>query len=53
MIDGILEVTNKEKIVYIGHSQGSTQFLLGLGVNSQIKDKIASFIGLGTVISLD
>ena len=39
-------------MIYIGHSQGSTQFLLGLGLHSNLQHKIASFIGLGTVISL-
>jgi hypothetical protein len=39
-------------VIYIGHSQGSTQFLLGLGLHSNLQHKIASFIGLGTVISL-
>jgi hypothetical protein len=42
----------KEKIFYIGHSQGSTQLLLALDVHSELRDKIAVFIGLGTVVSL-
>lgn len=29
-IDGILGQTNSEKIIYIGHSQGSSQFLAHL-----------------------
>ena len=40
-------------MVYVGHSQGSTQFILGMGVHKHLQDKIAGFIGLGTAVALD
>jgi pimeloyl-ACP methyl ester carboxylesterase len=52
IIEGVLRETGKEKVIYLGHSQGSTQFLLGLGVHRELSCKIAAFIGLGTVVSL-
>lgn len=48
----MLEIAKKEKLFYVGHSQGSAQFILALGVHDQIASKIAGFIGLGTVVSL-
>ena len=53
VISNVLFETKKEKIIYIGHSQGSTQFLLGMGAHSHLQDKIALFVGLGTVVSLE
>lgn len=53
VISNVLFETKKEKVIYIGHSQGSTQFLLGMGAHSHLQDKIALFIGLGTVVSLE
>ena len=53
IINGVLQETGKEKIIYVGHSQGSTQFLLGLGIHTHFQSKIAAFIGLGTVVSLE
>lgn len=35
----------------MGHSQGSAQFILALGVHDKLPSKIAGFIGLGTVVS--
>lgn len=52
IIKGVLEVTGKEKIIYMGHSQGSTQFLLAIGIHAELKDRIAGFVGLGTIVSL-
>lgn len=52
VIEGVLAITGKPKVVYIGHSQGSTQFMLGLGVHPHLREKIACFIGLGSVVSL-
>ena len=52
-INGILEQTNSEKLIYIGHSQGSSQFLAHLAEEDEsISHKIQSFIALGPVISL-
>lgn len=52
MINSILNETRAEKLIYIGHSQGSTQFLVSTGVHD-LNDKIVCFIGMGTVISLE
>ena len=52
MINSILEETQKNKLIYIGHSQGSTQFLVSTGLHD-FDDKIACFVGMGTVISLE
>jgi pimeloyl-ACP methyl ester carboxylesterase len=53
VINGVLRETGKEKLIYIGHSQGSAQFLLGLGLNPDLQHKIAVFVGLGTVLSFE
>jgi len=39
-------------LIYIGHSQGSTQFLVSTGLHD-FNEKIACFVGMGTVISLE
>jgi hypothetical protein len=39
-------------LIYIGHSQGSTQFLVSSGLYN-FNDKIVCFIGMGTTISLE
>ena len=36
IIEGVLEVSKKEKLTYIGHSQGATQLLFGLGVHPNL-----------------
>jgi hypothetical protein len=51
MIDSILNETKSDKLIYIGHSQGSTQFLVSSGIHN-FNNKIVCFIGMGTVISL-
>lgn len=43
---------NYPKIVYIGHSEGTTQAFAGLTVNSSIADNLYGFVGLGPVISV-
>jgi pimeloyl-ACP methyl ester carboxylesterase len=40
LINKILDETGKNKIVYIGHSQGTTQFFLGLCENEYLQEKI-------------
>lgn len=52
IIHGVLQVTAKQKIIYVGHSQGSTQLLLALGVHPALKEKIAAFVGMGALVSL-
>jgi hypothetical protein len=53
MIEGVLKSSGKDKLIYVGHSQGSTQFLLGMGAHQHLHEKIAGFVGLGTVVSMD
>jgi hypothetical protein len=48
----VLEASKKEKLIYVGHSQGSAQFILAMGVHKEISKKIACFIGLGALISM-
>jgi lysosomal acid lipase/cholesteryl ester hydrolase len=52
IINGVLEVTGREKVVFVGHSQGSTQFLLAMGVHAGLEERVAAFVGLGTILSL-
>ena len=52
MIDSVLKQTGHKKLIYIGHSQGTTQLLSALDVHPEIKNKLICFIGLGPIISL-
>jgi pimeloyl-ACP methyl ester carboxylesterase len=52
IINGVLAVTDKKKVIYVGHSQGSTQFLLAVGEQPALREKVAAFVGLGTIVSL-
>lgn len=36
----------------MGHSQGSTQFLLVLGVHEELKEKVALFVGMGSIVCM-
>jgi len=40
------------KLVYIGHSEGTTQAFAGLSLNSSIADMLYGYVGLGPVISV-
>jgi hypothetical protein len=51
IINGVLEISKKQKLIYVGHSQGSVQFILSLGIYDILNEKIAAFIGMGTVVS--
>lgn len=42
MMDYILENTGKERLHYIGHSQGGTSFLVMTSLRSEYNDKIAT-----------
>ena len=53
LINSVLQEAKAEKLIYIGHSQGSTQLLVSTGIHKDLKDKIVCFIGMGTVISLE
>lgn len=45
-IDHVLKVTRREKLLYIGHSQGSTQFWVMTSVRPEYNEKVALAIGL-------
>jgi hypothetical protein len=52
LIEYILKTTGSDKLIYIGHSQGSTQLLTAIDINPEIGDKIELFFGLGPLISM-
>ena len=52
IINGVLDISKKDKLIYIGHSQGSTQFLASTGIH-KFHEKIHQFIGIGSVISME
>ena len=49
-IDYILDQTEHDKLVYIGHSQGTTQFFVANSFGP-LNDKVEAFIGLGPAIN--
>ena len=54
MIDKIREITDYNKIAYIGHSQGTTQMFSALSENhGDLRNKLNVFIALAPVIKLD
>jgi lysosomal acid lipase/cholesteryl ester hydrolase len=52
LINGVLEHSRKKKLIYIGHSQGSTELIASFSEDPSLKNKIALNIGLGTVVTL-
>jgi len=51
-IDFVLRHTNKEKLVYIGHSQGTTQMFSALAEgHGNLQDKISHFIALAPAVN--
>ena len=53
IIQGVLNETKKDKVIYIGHSQGSAQFLAASGVHEKIRNSVKCFIGIGTAAGLE
>ena len=51
MIDYTLEQTNRQTLVYVGHSEGTTQMFARLADVSDFADKISLFIALAPAIS--
>ena len=45
----IQQITKTKEIIYIGHSQGTTQMFAHLCTNPEFKANIKAFIGLGPV----
>ncbi|XP_053607517.1 lipase 3-like [Plodia interpunctella] len=52
MIDYVLEETNQRKLVYIGHSQGTTSFFVMTSEYPEYNDKISVMIALSAVAYL-
>lgn len=52
LVKNITEIADSDQIIYIGHSQGTTQFLASMDLHPELHSKIRSFIGFGPVISL-
>lgn len=52
-IESILIESKADKIIYVGHSQGSTQFKAALVERPELGEKIQAFVALGPVISLN
>lgn len=54
-IDFVLKVTGEEKLVYVGHSQGTSQMFAALGKKSTadfVNQKVKKFIALAPVVYL-
>ncbi|XP_069681186.1 lipase 3-like [Periplaneta americana] len=49
VIDYILEKTGKEKIIYVGHSMGTTLFYIMMSQRPEYNEKITVMIGLGPI----
>lgn len=52
MIDKILSVTKLDKLLYIGHSMGSTTFFVMLSEKPEYNEKIVAFIALAPAVYL-
>jgi lysosomal acid lipase/cholesteryl ester hydrolase len=52
LVDNILNLTGRKKLIYVGHSQGSTQLVARLTEDLNFAAKIALNVGLGTVVTL-
>jgi hypothetical protein len=52
-INYILEYTKQEKLIYIGHSQGTLQFYLQYSLNPEfLSSKVEKYVSIGTVFTL-
>lgn len=49
MIDFVIENTKKEKIYYVGHSQGTTSFFVMASERPEYNDKITAMFALAPV----
>ncbi len=51
MVDHILDVTGYDKLTYVGHSQGTTQFFIKSTLDPEyINAKIKAFVGMSPVL---
>ncbi len=51
-IDYVLAATGFEKLVYVGHSQGTIQMFAALSDNPDLADKLDLFIAVAPVASI-
>jgi len=49
MLNYILQETKQEKLVYVGHSQGSVMGFAGFSTQPELADKVKLFIALAPV----
>ncbi|XP_078715936.1 putative lysosomal acid lipase/cholesteryl ester hydrolase isoform X2 [Lampetra fluviatilis] len=52
VVDFILNETKQERLIYVGHSQGTTIALAAFSSNPKLAKKIKLFIGLAAVVSV-
>lgn len=50
--DKIIEVSGQPKIFYVGHSQGTTQYMVSLSEVPEMNDKIAAGFLLAPVVHM-
>lgn len=49
-IDKVLELSGVDKVIYFGHSQGTTQFWLGNILHADLSSKIEAMVGFAPVM---
>ena len=52
-VEYVKNATGVDKVIYIGHSQGTTQLFAHLAENPEFKDNLRMMFGLGPVIKVD
>ncbi|CAK1542450.1 unnamed protein product [Leptosia nina] len=50
MIDKILSITKLDKILYIGHSMGTTSFFVMMSERPEYNEKVVAFVGLAPAV---
>jgi pimeloyl-ACP methyl ester carboxylesterase len=50
VLNYILDKTGEEKIFYVGHSMGSTMFIIAMSEHPELNDKIRLMVGVGPAI---
>jgi pimeloyl-ACP methyl ester carboxylesterase len=53
MIDHIREQTGQDKVIYMGHSLGTTQMISALSENKGIQNKISTFMAFAPIARID
>ncbi|KAH9638484.1 hypothetical protein HF086_016809 [Spodoptera exigua] len=53
MIDHVLNVTGVEKIIYLGHSMGTTSFFTMMSMKPEYNDKLSFCVAMGAAIYLE